>query len=152
MKQPEFQEFYRASRDACLRSVLVTVGDRQLAEDLVAEAFTRAWGSWSTVSRHPAPSAWIVRTALSPSGDGSGVDKVMHGDRKADGTVELVFTPAAVPTGKELFIGYLSPAQLAVTKGRPGSVERLVTTGVPLTCTSQAPPARPASDPAGRRG
>jgi RNA polymerase sigma-70 factor (sigma-E family) len=64
VKQREFQEFYQASRDACLRAVLVSVGDRQLAEDLVAEAFTRAWVSWSKVGRHPAPSAWIVRTAL----------------------------------------------------------------------------------------
>ena len=64
VKQLEFQEFYRASRDVCLRAVLAGVGDRQLAEDLVAEAFTRAWGSWHSVRRHPAPSAWIVRTAL----------------------------------------------------------------------------------------
>lgn len=64
MKQLEFQEFYRTSRDTCLRAVLASVGDRQLAEDLVAEAFTRAWVSWRNVSRHPAPSAWIVRTAL----------------------------------------------------------------------------------------
>jgi RNA polymerase sigma factor (sigma-70 family) len=64
VKQLEFQEFYQTSRDACLRAVLAGVGDRQLAEDLVAEAFTRAWASWSNVSRHPAPSAWVVRTAL----------------------------------------------------------------------------------------
>jgi len=64
VKQSEFQEFYQANRDACLRSVLASVGDRQLAEDLVAEAFTRAWVSWHTVRRHPAPTAWIVRTAL----------------------------------------------------------------------------------------
>jgi RNA polymerase sigma-70 factor (sigma-E family) len=64
VKQLEFQEFYQASRDICLRAVLASVGDRQLAEDLVAEAFTRAWMSWHSVSRHPAPHAWIVRTAL----------------------------------------------------------------------------------------
>jgi RNA polymerase sigma factor (sigma-70 family) len=64
VKQLEFQEFYQASRDVCLRAVLASVGDRQLAEDLVAEAFTRAWMSWHSVSRHPAPPAWIVRTAL----------------------------------------------------------------------------------------
>lgn len=64
VKQLEFQEFYRTSRDACLRAVLASVGDRQLAEDLVAEAFTRAWASWHSVSRHPAPPAWVVRTAL----------------------------------------------------------------------------------------
>jgi RNA polymerase sigma-70 factor (ECF subfamily) len=35
-----------------------------MAEDLVAEAFTRAWASWHSVSRHPSPPAWVVRTAL----------------------------------------------------------------------------------------
>jgi RNA polymerase sigma-70 factor (sigma-E family) len=60
----EFTEFYRSDRDQCLRAVLAGVGDRQLAEDLVAEAFTRAWMSWHKVRRHPAPRAWIVRTAL----------------------------------------------------------------------------------------
>jgi RNA polymerase sigma-70 factor (sigma-E family) len=62
--QLEFTSFYSAAKDDCLRIVLVTVADRQLAEDLVAEAFTRAWGSWRTVRRHPAPRAWVVRTAL----------------------------------------------------------------------------------------
>jgi len=33
----DFSEFYRASRDVCLRAVLATVGDRDIAEDLVAE-------------------------------------------------------------------------------------------------------------------
>ena len=60
----EFAEFYAAARDDCLRVVLISVGDRQLAEDLVAEAFTRAWMAWRKVSQHPAPQARIVRTAL----------------------------------------------------------------------------------------
>jgi RNA polymerase sigma-70 factor (ECF subfamily) len=64
VKRPEFEEFYQASRDVCLRAVLASTGDRQLAEDLVAEAFTRAWVSWHSVSRHPTPRAWVVRTAL----------------------------------------------------------------------------------------
>jgi DNA-directed RNA polymerase specialized sigma24 family protein len=59
-----FAEFYRAARDGCLRAVFATVGDRQAAEDLVAEAFARAWAHWRTVRHHPAPSAWVVRTAL----------------------------------------------------------------------------------------
>jgi RNA polymerase sigma-70 factor (sigma-E family) len=63
-QQAEFTEFYRSSCDDCLRIVLVNVGDRQLAEDLVAEAFSRAWASWQRVRRHPAPRAWVVRTAL----------------------------------------------------------------------------------------
>ncbi len=60
----EFAEFYRAAKDDCLRSVLVSVGDRDTAQELVAEAFARAWASWGTVSRHPVPAAWVVRTAL----------------------------------------------------------------------------------------
>jgi RNA polymerase sigma-70 factor (sigma-E family) len=60
----EFAEFYAAARDDCLRIVLISVGDRQLAEDLVADAFTKAWMAWRKVRQHPAPQAWIVRTAL----------------------------------------------------------------------------------------
>jgi RNA polymerase sigma factor (sigma-70 family) len=63
-RRQEFIDFYTASRDDCLRIVLVNVGDRQLAEDLVAEAFSRAWMSWRTVGEHPVPQAWVVRTAL----------------------------------------------------------------------------------------
>ncbi|GAA4596155.1 SigE family RNA polymerase sigma factor [Planotetraspora phitsanulokensis] len=60
----EFTKFYTASKDDCLRIVLINVGDGQLAEDLVAEAFTRAWMSWRKVREHPVPRAWVVRTAL----------------------------------------------------------------------------------------
>jgi RNA polymerase sigma-70 factor (sigma-E family) len=62
--QLDFAEFYAAARDDCLRIVLMTVGDRDMAEDLVAEGFTRAWMSWRKIGRHPAPRAWVVRTAL----------------------------------------------------------------------------------------
>jgi RNA polymerase sigma-70 factor (sigma-E family) len=63
-EQRQFAEFYRAHRAACVKAVVAGTGDRQGAEDLVAEAFTRAWMSWRKVSRHPAPQAWVVRTAL----------------------------------------------------------------------------------------
>jgi RNA polymerase sigma factor (sigma-70 family) len=60
----DFAEFYRISRDDCLRTVSVIVGDRDGAQELVAEAFARACASWRTLSKHPAPAAWVVRTAL----------------------------------------------------------------------------------------
>lgn len=63
-QRSDFVEFYREAKDECLLAVLVSVGDRDTAQDLVAEAFARAWASWPTVSRHPAPVAWVVRTAL----------------------------------------------------------------------------------------
>jgi hypothetical protein len=76
---------------------------------------------------------------LGAGGVGPGVGAVMTGEDRPGGDVVFIFTPSAMPAGDELFIGYLSPSQLAVTHGRPGSVERLVPTGVPLTCTSQLP-------------
>jgi RNA polymerase sigma factor (sigma-70 family) len=60
----DFAEFYRVAKDECLFTVLMSVGDRDLAQELVAEAFARARASWRTVSGHPAPKAWVVRTAL----------------------------------------------------------------------------------------
>jgi RNA polymerase sigma-70 factor (ECF subfamily) len=59
-----FAEFYQTARDDCLRAIYASVGDRQEAEELTAEAFARAWARWRTVGRHPAPAAWVVRTAL----------------------------------------------------------------------------------------
>ena len=76
---------------------------------------------------------------LGAGGVGPGVGAVMTGADGPGGTVVFTFTPSAMPAGEELFIGYLSPSQLAVTQGRPGSIERLVPTGAPLTCTSRLP-------------
>jgi RNA polymerase sigma-70 factor (ECF subfamily) len=63
-EQMAFAEFYEANRDACLRALVVNVGDPALAEELTADAFARAWASWSKVRRHPAPTAWVLRTAM----------------------------------------------------------------------------------------
>ncbi len=63
-QQTEFAAFFQASWEPCLRAVVAVAGSQQLAEDQVAEAFARAWASWRKVRRHPAPRAWVVRTAL----------------------------------------------------------------------------------------
>jgi RNA polymerase sigma-70 factor (sigma-E family) len=62
--QREFAEFYAAAWDDCLRIVVVSVGNRALGEDLVAEAFTRAWASWRKVRGLAEPRAWVIRSAL----------------------------------------------------------------------------------------
>lgn len=62
--EESFAEFYGAWKDPCLRAVVASGTDRATAEEAVAEAFARAWAGWPKVSRHPAPSAWVVRTAL----------------------------------------------------------------------------------------
>jgi DNA-directed RNA polymerase specialized sigma24 family protein len=66
-QQASFAEFYAQTRDDCLRAVFASIGDRQAAEDCVAEAFARAWASWRKVSAHPLPRAWVIRTALNLS-------------------------------------------------------------------------------------
>jgi RNA polymerase sigma-70 factor (ECF subfamily) len=43
------RSFYRRSKDECLFAVLVSVGDQDIGQDLVAEAFARAWASWRAV-------------------------------------------------------------------------------------------------------
>lgn len=63
-QQTEFTDFFQDGWEPCLRAVVAVVGRPQLAEDQVAEAFAKAWASWPKVRRHPAPRAWVVRTAL----------------------------------------------------------------------------------------
>jgi RNA polymerase sigma factor (sigma-70 family) len=63
-EQDEFASFYELAKDDCYRTILAVTGDAGVAEEVTAEAFARAWASWRRVSRHPAPRAWVVRTAL----------------------------------------------------------------------------------------
>jgi len=60
----EFEQFFSSTKDQLFRALIVVVRDRDVAEDAVAEAYTRALAHWDTVARHPAPSAWVARTAL----------------------------------------------------------------------------------------
>ena len=60
----DFAAFYEQSRVECLRAVYAAVGDWSVAEDATGEAFARAYASWRKVRGHPAPRAWVVRTAL----------------------------------------------------------------------------------------
>ncbi len=60
----DFGEFYAVSKDAVFRAVLAASGDRQIAEDAVAEAYTRAWSRWRHLSDHPNPTGWVMLTAL----------------------------------------------------------------------------------------
>jgi RNA polymerase sigma factor (sigma-70 family) len=63
-RRQDFEDFYAGSKDRCLRALLATVTDRGEADDLLSEAFTRAWKQWRAVSDHPSPEAWVMRTAL----------------------------------------------------------------------------------------
>ncbi len=64
MRREDIDDFYAGSKDRCLRALVVAVGRPDLAEDLLAEAFARAYARWQTVLKHSAPEAWVMRTAL----------------------------------------------------------------------------------------
>jgi RNA polymerase sigma-70 factor (ECF subfamily) len=55
----EFDEFYRATSRRVLRYGYAVTGDLTEAQDVVQEAYTRAWRDWRQVERHPSPEAWV---------------------------------------------------------------------------------------------
>ena len=54
-----FDEFYRATSGRLLRYGYAVTGDLSDAQDVVQEAYTRAWREWKRVEQHPAPEAWV---------------------------------------------------------------------------------------------
>src|SRR5262249_35162331 len=63
-EQADFAEFYQGARDDCLRTVLATVRDVDKAQDLVAEAFARAWAPRRSHTADPPARGGAARGAL----------------------------------------------------------------------------------------
>ncbi|GAB1688809.1 RNA polymerase sigma factor [Krasilnikovia sp. M28-CT-15] len=57
-----FDEFYRQTSTRLMRYGYAVVGDPAEAQDLVQEAYAKAWRHWRTVAAHPAPEAWVRLT------------------------------------------------------------------------------------------
>jgi RNA polymerase sigma-70 factor (ECF subfamily) len=54
-----FDEFYRITSVRMLRFGYAVIADHAEAQDIVQEAYARAWRRWDTVHAHPSPEAWI---------------------------------------------------------------------------------------------
>ena len=54
-----FDEFYRTTAGRLLRYAYAVTGDMAEAQDLVQEAYTRAWQRWRAVAEHPSPEGWV---------------------------------------------------------------------------------------------
>jgi DNA-directed RNA polymerase specialized sigma24 family protein len=106
-EQAEFAGFFESSWGPCLRAVLAVAGSPQQAGDQVAGAFARAWRAWRRVSCHPAPRAWVVRTALSTG---------TTWWRRRAREVPLADCGAMVPGGQD---GGLDAAVLAALRSLP---------------------------------
>ncbi|GAA1381461.1 SigE family RNA polymerase sigma factor [Catellatospora chokoriensis] len=61
--QHDFAEFYSAAFGPLTSQIHAFVGSHAEAQDLVQEAFCRAFGKWSVVSRYDDPYAWVRRVA-----------------------------------------------------------------------------------------
>jgi RNA polymerase sigma-70 factor, ECF subfamily len=59
-----FEAFYTAAYGRLVGQLLVVTGSLQEAEDVVQEAFVRAYGRWRTVHDYDLPEAWVRRVAL----------------------------------------------------------------------------------------
>lgn len=59
----DFAEFYSASFAPLTAQLHAFVGDHAEAQDLVQEAFCRAYSRWSTISKYEDPQTWVRRVA-----------------------------------------------------------------------------------------
>ncbi|MFR9780345.1 SigE family RNA polymerase sigma factor [Micromonospora sp. MS34] len=54
-----FDDFYRSTSARMLRYGYAVADDPVEAQDLVQEAYARAWRQWDKLVAHPAPEAWL---------------------------------------------------------------------------------------------
>jgi RNA polymerase sigma-70 factor (ECF subfamily) len=62
-RRAEFDAFYANNIGQITAQIRAYTGDHAEAEDLVAEAFTRALTRWKTLSTYENPAAWVRRVA-----------------------------------------------------------------------------------------
>jgi RNA polymerase sigma-70 factor, ECF subfamily len=60
---PDFDTFYRDTRQRLFHCLYALTGDAAEAQDVVHEAYARAWQRWSTVSGYADPEAWVRTVA-----------------------------------------------------------------------------------------
>jgi RNA polymerase sigma factor (sigma-70 family) len=64
VEEVEFATLFREEYPAVVRTAYLVLGDRQAAEDVAQEAFTRLVVHWRKVSRYERPGAWVRRVAI----------------------------------------------------------------------------------------
>jgi RNA polymerase sigma-70 factor, ECF subfamily len=63
-RDPEsFDDFYAGSVGRVISQLYAMTGDRAEAEDVVQEAYTRAWERWAKIARYADPESWVRTVA-----------------------------------------------------------------------------------------
>lgn len=60
----DFDEWYAHEHSSLVRALIVVTGDAELAADVVAEAFSRAYERWDRVRSLTNPTGWVYRVAV----------------------------------------------------------------------------------------
>jgi len=63
MQREEFTGFYTASYQRLVGQLYAMIGDHSEAQDVVQEAFVRAWARRGKIDKNGAPEAWVRVTA-----------------------------------------------------------------------------------------
>ncbi|MEO3782220.1 SigE family RNA polymerase sigma factor [Actinocorallia sp. B10E7] len=58
---PDFADFYQTARPGLVAEFYAYTGDLGEAQEIVQEAFIRAWTHWRKVSEYDRPRAWVAR-------------------------------------------------------------------------------------------
>jgi RNA polymerase sigma-70 factor (ECF subfamily) len=61
--QEAFEDFYLGTRLRLLRQLSLMTGDREQAEDVLQEAYVRAWLRWGKVAGLESPEGWVRTVA-----------------------------------------------------------------------------------------
>ena len=64
MGEDGFAGFYKASYQRLLGQLFAVTGDLAEAENLLQEAYARAFARWSRVGDYDLPEAWVRRVAI----------------------------------------------------------------------------------------
>jgi RNA polymerase sigma-70 factor (ECF subfamily) len=123
-----FDEFYRATSARMLRYGFALTGDLSEAQDLVQEAYVRAWQRWRWLAAYDHTEGW-VRLALRRAGP--------PGDAPApsEDTVLLVDALRRLPTAQRRAVALhylcdMSVAEIAAETGSsPGTVKSWLSRG-----------------------
>ena len=59
-----FEEFYNTKRPHLVRTLVMTLGNRELGIEAADEAMTRAFQRWSDVQHYDNPGGWVYRVAM----------------------------------------------------------------------------------------